>query len=405
MAIRSETVTAGKVISDEQIIAALQNAVHYSAKTVNSKASTAGVRIASSFALAIPYVCGRSLLHENQPLLLDYAGGAANAGIFRVINTAFGKPEENIDQDSRRVSVIQDLISQHTQNALTVGGQRVDIRSRQLLIPNDSGGYISFTPLTSAGSCYYINRIVDQNNLAVCKARKLKKEAKLSKPVEVIENSASNVFLPLVHLGIGGSHGRNVGSWVREMQRPLYLTVPKVRADVRDTLSLFYNGIDFKLSEAIQQEIADLNRQALLDGQVTGLPKDVKSQNLRKRNSEKQLIRRMAAYILAQGEDAFEQLKRGEAYLPSLTELPRESYWLADSVVSYRKALINEDYRRHYHDWADLLAGEMAGRIINHTSSHGKEKLRDSHMDTANARDFLTRRISEALRNLTGETA
>ncbi|XID74315.1 hypothetical protein ACF3NA_07095 [Alkanindiges sp. WGS2144] len=381
---------------------ALLDSVHFSFKTTNSNIEKGGIRLNQGEALDLPYISARTLLAEGVYLPTDYqANSGKTASVFKFVKAAFlNEPSDELEtqtiQDIERVK--QMLPALKTQN-LIAGAQYIDIRMRQLLIPEAEQQYISISPLTAAGLCYLINQEVDQVKAQV---EQLVKEASVRK-------------LKTAVLGIGGSNPQNVGSLVRAMQRPILVEAPVMNQGVRKALAIYYHGFDYHFKDCMQdfREYAfvwatesELTQQS--DFPSTGInapktnmkvrnegteshPRLISEADMRLRYSELKFIRNILRSVLQQGRKHFLILQQYEDSLPAPID-GQISKWLSSSVGYVTQGLIDKDIQKR-EDWQHLFALQLAQRIINFKD---KTEVRLLSVDD-NALGFFVRLIKRML--------
>lgn len=393
------TEKAEKTVSLDQILAALPEAVHFSAKTTNSNAEGAGVRLSQNSALDVPYVCARALLNEGRSIPLDYLKNSGPvATIFKALKTAIVLPEKPTEAELANAPKIAQLLEQHPPEAATMGGEAVDIRSRQILIPRPDGSYVSITPLTSAGLCHYVNQAVDVINEAVKASKKTTvpktRKAKSAGAVQAdwLEELATAEPAPLAatthhrlttaQMGIGGSNPQNVGSWVREMQRPIYCMSPNSNRDLREALRVFYQGFTWHLDAAIIQRYRETFARLFSS---TDEADDLQmAHTLRDRRKEKFYIRQLVRLALLNGEQWYERLQEVQEFLPSKQEQPRESFWIMDgghagTLTLVERGMIDPALRTEA--WKTAFANRLTHELTQHKTKENNQMIESLPLD------------------------
>ncbi|RYY78286.1 MAG: hypothetical protein EOO69_11210 [Moraxellaceae bacterium] len=353
---------------------ALLESVHFSFKTTNSNIEKGGIRLNQQQALDLPYVSARTLLADDIYLPTDYQANAGKtASVFKVVKAAL----LNDSTEEQEVQTVQDmervkhmLPALKTQN-LIAGAQHIDVRMRQLLIPDAEGEYISISPLTAAGLCHLVNQQVDQVKAQV---EQQGKEGSLRKVKTAV-------------LGIGGSNPQNVGSLVRAMQRPILVDAPGIKPDVRKALAIYHRGFDYHFNDCMQDfrdyafvwaDQAELTQQIYFPSIGVNAPKTTRKVrndgmeshprliaegDMRLRYSELKFIRNILRSVLQQGISHFLLLQQYEGILPVPVE-GQVSKWLNPSVDYVTQGLIDKDIQKR-EDWQHLFALQLAQRIIN----------------------------------------
>lgn len=380
----------------------LLESVHFSFKTTNSNIEKGGIRLNQQQALDLPYVSARTLLADDIYLPTDYQANAGKtASIFKIIKAAFldeltEELEAQTIKDTEHIKTLLPILK--TQN-LIAGAQHIDVRMRQLLIPDADGQYVSISPLTAAGLCHLINQQVDQVKVQVDQQGK--------------EGSLRKVKTAL--LGIGGSNPQNVGSLVRAMQRPMLVDAPFVNQTMRKALAIYYQGFEYHFKDCIQDfrdyafiwaNQSEFTRQShfpVMDVHSTASAIDVRNKgieshprlvnegDMRLRYSELKFVRNILRSVLQQGISHFLLLQQYEGILPVPVE-GQVSKWLSPSVGYVTQGLIDKDIQKS-EDWQHLFALQLAQRIINFKD---KNEVRLLSVDD-NALGFFVRLIKRML--------
>lgn len=367
----------------ESTAQALDTAVHFSFKTTNSNIAGGGIRLSQDQAINLPYLSARTLLADGINIPVDYFSGATAAGAFKAIKAAVLHDEDS-GVSAEAMQQVQHLLTSLAKTPFSAGTDVVSMRMRQILIPLDSAEqYVSFSPLTAAGLCALINREVDSHNQAV----------KVHNTTAQADDRLRR--LNTAHLGIGGSNPQNVGAWVRDMQRPLFVGAPKNNTDLRHAMKVFYHGFKWYVASDLMQQYAALINEAFSRAAEKTLTQDEKSQTMQARLDEMKIIQRITRHIRAQGEEKQQLLKLFETKLPSLEQLPRRSFWMSDQVAVQTRGLLEPNQRDEA--WKDALSDEIAAYLCN-----ALVKLPDGHsvrmlsMD-GYAHSFLYRKIKQEL--------
>lgn len=265
--------------------ASIREAVHYSAKTVNSNAFAAGIRLASDDTFDAPYLTVSSIGPQQVPV--DYL---QNAGRIATHHKKFGALRD-LAQRARFIAVPADeeaamaaalpLLLDRAEH----GTHFVDARLRQVLLPTadgiDDDNYVALTPLNAAGLSELINQRVE--------ADIEQKKARDEKPQ--YRNRAL--------LGYGGSNPQNVGRWVRAMGRTMVFDAPQEQPAMRKAYAIFYKGLQLRDQLKPQLDAYAQWRHTLLlanQGRMNG--------DLASRTQEATLLSDIAKRALALGQVA-----------------------------------------------------------------------------------------------------
>ena len=265
--------------------AAMRSSVHYSAKTVNSNAFGAGVRLAGGDMYDGPYLAVSTIGPQAVPV--DYFQNAGNiATLHKNIRAV-----RDSKQRARFVSVppeeeaIINAALPLLLGAAELNTHFVDARLRQVLMPTADGicdaNYVALTPLNAAGLNDVINQRIEAN-------------------IEQLKSRGEKPQYPdRTQLGYGGSNPQNVGRWVRAMGRAMVFDAPQEQPPTRKAYAIYYKGL--QLHEQLKPQLdayAQWRHKALLinQGQMKG--------DLDSRTKETELITTIATRALDLGKAA-----------------------------------------------------------------------------------------------------
>lgn len=336
------------VLPRELYAATCAELVTFSHKTVNSNAPAGGIRLAPAQGLQLPYVSARTLLGAGEVPALDYV---ANAGKTATAVKQLNQVQNGIamapaDEAKRILAILEEATAQGAQ----IGTNTVSMRARQLLLPRQ-GGYVAATPLTSAGVNHKLRAKVRQHNDHL-------KEVK-------DENQRR---IPEAVFGLGGSNPQNVGSLVRDMQRPLVFFAPTENRQLKTILALHFQGIRIRpprpLLHGLRDWYADCRRR---NGAQTATNIDI-------RDKEISHIRNIARTVLLQGEAARQRLLAHRDVLPA-----GGSPLVSSKADPVSRGLVDPDLR--YKDWPRAFALRLAGLIADYRFGDGKEEFQFEQAD------------------------
>lgn len=304
---------------------ALAESVHFSNKTINSNIDKGGIRLAKLQALDLPYINARTLMADAITIPTDYQANAGKtATMFKAIKSAMLAEDvtEQDDDFNNAVNAITPNMASLFDTPYQAGLEHINIRMRQLLLPKDDG-YISVSPISSAGVNHWLNVEVDTIKEAY-------------KHDDNLHNLTTAVF------GIGGANPQNVGSLVRAMQRPLYLTAPSADDTIRQAFSLYYKGLDYYIPNKLPKEQfaqpallawANLLNQGLIKTEQDPNNQDWENKEVQSpstdmdsREAEMQFLSHILRIVLAQGQDAKNVLDQVADRLPAISKVTAEDY-------------------------------------------------------------------------------
>lgn len=194
----------------------LNQAIHFSSKTLSTTASAVGVRMAKDEVVDLPYV-GFSTTHLDRRMA-DYMNGAGQAKVFKIaslfLEGLINKTYQNCTEE-QLVLLTDEMAVMDT--AFVGGDNLVDPRLRQLLFPTSSG-YVALSPLQSTPFSKALgDRLQTEKDFGLYKHRLRAK------------------------LKIGGSNSQNVGRHVA--QEVLVFNGVTENAEARKAYAIFYKGI------------------------------------------------------------------------------------------------------------------------------------------------------------------
>lgn len=217
------------------------NLVTHSLKSRNSNAIGTGVRICRKQALDLPYLCARTQLMDG-PIPLDYPANVNSSASNHKLLFKTAREDANAEI----------LDAQLYAGELALGLDYLEIktasisdRAAQLLLPKD-GGYISTTPLISAGH----NKTIFGRFY----------EIELQHYDDAKENGTS-YYKKLARssgLGIGGANPQNVGALMYDINQPILMdNHPKMDERAKQAFSVAHNGYYVKIPLDLSQKYAD----------------------------------------------------------------------------------------------------------------------------------------------------
>ncbi|ATE59492.1 hypothetical protein [Thauera sinica] len=334
--------------------------VTFSHKTANSNIPAGGVRLSRAQALRLPYVAARTLLGAGETPALDYVANAGKTAtaVKQLEQLREGRAAASPD-DARR---LLDTLAEATANGCEIGTDKVSLRARQLLLPRPDGGYVAVTPLGAGGVSLRLREAVRAHN-------ERQRETPLLQRI------------PVAVFGLGGANPQNVGSLVREMQRPLVFFAPVEKRQLKAALALHFQGAAIRLPRDLLLAFrAWCSASRARNG--GRIPTDMHT-----RDEEIEHIRGIARAILLQGQRACQRLLAHRDILPA-DGVPLVSAE-ADPVA---RGLVDPDLRGK--DWPRAFAVRLAYLIADHRFSDGREEF---HFDQADIHE-LQDMIEEAAR-------
>lgn len=336
------------VLPHELYEATCAELVTLSLKTVNSNAPACGIRLAIEQALRLPYVSSRTLLGAGEVPALDYP---ANKGRVATAVKQLNQIQEGVAtapaDEARRLLA---TLAHATARGVQIGTDKVSLRARQVLLPRQ-GGYVSATPMTAGGVSRKIRTRVREHNDRV---------------KETQDESLRRI--PVAVFGLGGSNPQNVGSLVRDMQRPLVFFAPTENRELKAVLALHFQGIRIRLPRPLLHSFrdwcADCRRR---NGGRIPTTMDT-------RDEEITHIRAIARAVLAQGETARERLLAQRDVLPA-----GGTPLISAEADPLARGLVDPDLRDA--DWPRAFAARLAALIADYRFGDGREEFQFDQAD------------------------
>ncbi|WP_194786564.1 hypothetical protein [Rhodocyclus gracilis] len=322
--------------------------VTFSHKTANSNAPPGGIRLAPEQALKLPYVSARTLLGVGEVPALDYV---ANAGKTATVVKQLNQLREGVaTAPANEATRILATLAAATAQGAQIGTDKVSLRARQLLLPRQ-GGYVSVTPLTSGGVNRKLRTKVRQHN-----------EHLREVPDENLRR------IPVAIFGLGGSNPQNVGSLVRDMQRPLVFFAPTENRQLKAVLALHFQGVRMRLPRPLLRGFrdwyADCRRRH--GGRIPT--------NMDSRDEEIVHVRAIARAILAQGDAARQRLLAQRDVLPA-----GGSPLVSAEADPVARGLVDPELRDK--EWPRAFALRLARLIADYRFGDGKDEFQFEQAD------------------------
>ena len=314
----------------------IDNLVTFSHKTTNSNIPAGGVRLAPDQALKLPYVSARTLLAAGEIPDLDYTAnsGKIATAVKQLRQLQGGKSTAPADEARHLLA----KLAESTLRGCEIGTERVSLRARQLLLPRTDGSYVAVTPLCAGGVSRSIRSAIRAHNDTL----RTPGETDISKQQRI----ATAVF------GLGGANPQNVGSLVREMQRPLVFFPPAEQRQVKAALAQHFQGIPVRLPRDLLTAFRDWCRAARARN-GGHIPTDMHT-----RDEEAAHIRQIVDAVLIQGERARQRL------LAHLDVLPNGGSPLVSANADpIARGLIDPGLRDR--DWPRAFATRLARLIAD----------------------------------------
>lgn len=214
--------------SKEAYYQAYKKMVHFSAKTVNSNASAAGVRIVEQTQL--PYVSVSSIGPKSVPL--DYYENATAAKLPNQINgVVLGNLHDRFkDVNEEEINFIQEMIKNYD---FAEFADDIDCHLKQVIMPDEVGNDFCLTPLHAAG----LSRLINQHEKLIAKE---------------ISEKKTTVFRH-AQMNYGGSNTQNIGGLANELKKPLFFSAPEEDMNIRAALAIYYKGFSYVPVQLVEQ--------------------------------------------------------------------------------------------------------------------------------------------------------
>lgn len=288
-----------KPLNPADCIQSIKTAAHLSSRSVNTNAAPVGIRIASEKKLELPVVSVCTLGADIVPV--DYVSGAAQAGTLKQIVSVLSGVQDVLYEGIQDGQVAMILgLRENMQISAINGGEVVDPRLRQILVPGAKAAWVALTPLQSNGLSHVI-------------ATRLRAEAAAS--VDTL-SGRNTIFRANAVFGIGGSNFQNVGRHARDMQRPLVFMGPTEDKAVRTAYAIHFSGHlrDGRLAPKKETLAFALWRHGLTQGNARAMPTSMAIRQL-----ETDHIHAIAAAAIAAANGANALLMSHRASLDALT--------------------------------------------------------------------------------------
>jgi len=272
---------------------AIEHLIHHSFKTVNTNAESGGVRVGTSQGIKLPYVGVRTLIGHGIDVLMDRYTGAATSRIYsQIADVAKGRVDDVPLLEFGHIKRSLEIIKRSS----FVQADKISPRVRQILLPRPDGGYISLTPLSSAGVSHQLKTAIVEHNLQLSELRKNK-------------DGKAQAFkrITLADFPIGGAKPLNAGGLVFSMRAPIVGCFPARSSERSRVFSLHHNGIrNPRLPKGLQAQYVSWRNKC--QGNVEA--------NMEAREQHAKLISGFVRHLLRLGADAYELLTAYKDQLP-----------------------------------------------------------------------------------------
>lgn len=330
-------------LPDELYAKTAAELVTLSHKSSNSNIPPGGVRLAPDQGLKLPYVSARTLLGAGQVVALDYVAnsGKTATAVKQLHQAAEGSNSVPAEEAQR----LQQILADANRSGREIGTQAVSLRARQLLLPKGPEHYVAVTPLSAGGVCRLIRARV-----------RIHEELRRKHPVGEANGLQR---IPAAVFGLGGANPQNVGSLVRDMQRPLVFFPPTENRQIKLALALYFKGATMRLPRSLVWDLRNwyASRRALNAGNIPTL--------MHTRDEEIVHIREIARAVIEQGEHARQRL------LNHLDVLPAGGAPLvspkADPVA---RGLADPELRER--DWPRAFAEKLTRQLADYRFNDGR---------------------------------
>lgn len=316
------------------IQSAIRNFVHFSAKAINSNALPAGIRLAHSEKLDLPYVAVRTIGPVAVPL--DYV---ANVGKIATIAKNLDAVLQNRVYELYGGVTEDDIVIYRDRAAeaathYEVGFDTIGKRPRQIIVQDEDGNDIALTPLVSAGLATVLNKRIEEEIAA--------------------SDESTYRYRQRGYLDIGGANTQNVGRHANSLKRPLWFSAPKIDENMRLAFSLHYQGVRFTVPPIVLREFDDWQRWARNEGG------NAFKKNLAYRTIESRFVKQLAEdfaghvqrarNLLVQTRDSLpdhELLSSGMAKEMRALIDPNDRYpgWKRDTAMRLHLAILDQKFR------------------------------------------------------------
>jgi hypothetical protein len=288
--------------------------VHFSFKSVNTNSRAGGIRLSPVRKLKLPYISLQTLQAEGECFELDYitnvkTNAAKTAQLSRFVE---GK-NSILEGTAEERKFLQEVSEAIYSSGKELNTDVLDPRLRQILLPHFQHSYISVTPLPSASFCLKLN--VEKN--FYLEQNGIQKEKRL------FYSYRRSV------MGYGGSNSQNAGRLIREMQTSLPLSFPIEDEAIRKAYALHYSGIQPRITRKQMEEYRHFRKKVIT-------PEGIFS-NMKLRAEEKQIFTNIVAFLLHQGEEAYQFLVNYKTMLPAEDILSKNVEIIAQGMIVKEK--------------------------------------------------------------------
>ncbi|PPC84688.1 MAG: hypothetical protein CTY38_01175 [Methylotenera sp.] len=322
-------------LSDDEQALALRRLCHFTAKAVNSN-TEGGIRLPADTLIKLPYVSVSTLGAKKVPLdyikMIEPDSLAAKA-----LYHGYISPKHNAHHQGGMVD-LDDLRGKN-------------VRLRQTIIKDDNEGYLSITPLHSAG----LSLLIGLKMRATLDTEfELKDEARLNSEKHQIRS------IPLALMSFGGTKKNNVGAHAYWLSNPLFLAAPTESYEVRSAYRFYFKGPQVKVShDALRQYLELINKHKALHLKKAG--QDSFSHSLAFCADENKIIAAIVSALLNHASTARSSVKQ---YL-SLNDDQAGTLNRDLSVRGLMDISTGSKNLRVDMEWIEQMALDLTNRLIN----------------------------------------
>ena len=316
--------------------------VHFSAKTVNSNAAPAGVRLTANSALALPYLSVRTLFGAGRSVPTDYLKNVGNvATVTKQLRFALAAAPQAPHDEGRSVTATHHEVSAA---GFEIGIEALSPRLRQVLIPKPDaeGGYVALSPLSAAGTATLINVYVKAHN-EKCRDKTEKAFA------------LAHRHIPMAKMGIGGSKPLNVGALAADLGMLVVATAPREQPGLRAAFALFHRGPELRLHAGLMKQFAGWRHVRRDRGTRS---------NASDREAEAEQLKTLARMALDAARKQYKLLQAWQKSLPIQKNDGNKPSLFAEDVKPLMKGIAEPQWRGA--DWPREMARHVVELIATY---------------------------------------
>lgn len=326
--------------SKEKYLEASRGMVHFSAKVVNSKTPSLGIRFDRRKSRDLPYVAVSTLPGAVVPL--DFSASASLSKVCKQISDAMYLDADRLNEKYESVpdadlDAIKECGAVLNEETIIEKEERIGIRLRQIIVQDCEGQDIALTPLPSSGL-----------------AEMIKDRLTAEREKDREENRAA--WRSYSYMTVGGSNPQNVTLFAYALRNVLVFTPPGKASEaslIKRAFSVHFNGVKRLVDKKRLLNLIEWQEE-VTDAHFLTMPSSL---NWNEALSSK--INAIVKDLLIRAEDARELVIAFSSRMPNSKPLSDEISWIQRALI-----IPSERTLAWRNAMADRILSEMLGTTV-----------------------------------------